>query len=132
MSSPWLPETGDDIRDHICLQHIMCISCPWSLLWSSLTQVIQTLFSWCGPHWQRLSYVISKYTCLLSVHYPSGPCVICTLSLWSPETGDDIGNHISSEHNMHVISVVSDVVHIDTDLPQAVPIVLDVILSKWK
>ena len=79
---------------------------------------------------------------MLSTHHPHGPWVICTLSLWSPETGDDIGDHIyvisiSSTCHLHVVPIdrghpqpvpiVPDVVPIDRGHPQVVPMVPDVV-----
>ena len=82
----------------------------------------------CGPHWQRLSYVIPTYT----LHF------VCASSLRSlghlhivPLVPRDWGwcweLHILLAYHLHVISVVSDVVCIDTDHPQAAFIVLDVV-----
>ena len=130
MSSPWLTETGDDIRDHIWHQHIICMSCPWSLMWSPLTQVIQTLFS-LSQMWSPLTEVILCYS-HIHMHF------VCASSLRSlghlhivPLVPRDWGwcweLHISLAYHLHVISVVSDVVRIDTDHPQAAFIVLDVV-----
>ena len=129
MSSPWLTETGDDIRDHIWHQHIIWMSCPWSLMWSPLTQVIQTLFS-LSQMWSPLTEVILCYShihiafCLRiipevpgsSAHCPFGPqrlgmtlettYVICMSSLWSPETWDYIRDHIADDlYGPHVCTL---------------------------
>ena len=68
-SFPWSLETGDDIENHICHQHIIYMSSPRFRMWSPLTQIIHRLFPlsqiwsstgcpcgpWCGPYWYRSS-----------------------------------------------------------------------------
>ena len=53
---------------------------------------------------------------MLSTHHPHGPWVICTLSLWYPETGDDIGDHIyvisiSSTCHHHPTAPLTEIIH---------------------
>ena len=78
-SSPWSLETGDDIRDHIWHQHSMSMPCPWSLMWSPLTEAI--------------------------LHYSHMHADVACMS--SPETGDDISNHICLQHIINMSSLWS-------------------------